>query len=122
MRPLIGQPILTKHFCHADNIIPMATVKNEANAKETPGISIFLDLTQRNILWWVFSNDTVILTILFCEYCIFKVHTSFYAEHGFPTVSTGRGHFGQNSIKLHENWKINIFGGNIMGEVGQVNR
>ena len=122
MRPLIGQPILTKHFCYADNIIPMVTVKNEANAKETPGISIFLDLTQRNILWWVFSNDTVILTILFCEYCIFKVHTSFYAEHGFPTVSTGRGHFGQNSIKLHENWKINIFGGNIMGEVGQVNR
>ena len=34
MRPLIGQPILTKHLFYADNTIPVATVKSKANAKK----------------------------------------------------------------------------------------
>ena len=43
MRHLIRQPILNRHLLYTDNTIPMATVKNEANAnanaKKTPGIS-----------------------------------------------------------------------------------
>ena len=73
----------------------MATVKNEGIPKKTPGILIFLVLTQRNILWWVFRHDTVTVTIILYEYCLFSVHASSYVEQGFPTVLIGRGHFGQ---------------------------
>ena len=34
MRPVISQPILTKYFFYKDNIIPMATVKNEGISKK----------------------------------------------------------------------------------------